>query len=288
MLAIDCGRLRAERLGDLTRLDHAIHRALMIGYVGLATGDRIGMAHFDTEPKGYLEPSAGLPRFETLRRVTSEIEYGMGETNFALAMLDLTARLRRRSLVVVFSEFVDSVTAQIMVDRIAVLARRHVVLFVASRDIDFDVQGRDPLRGAADLHRAVVRAQMRNDREIVLAKLRAIGVQVVDAAPDARRCRPPQPLPRHQAKGVDRMTPGTSNPSRPPTTLRSVAFRREREPSWRRLETVLQNVERNGWGGLTQAELIALPTPASRGAVRPQRDAVRLHRSQPARVSRVP
>ena len=56
------------------------------------------------------------------------------------------------------------------------------------------------------------------------------------------------------------MTPGTSNPSRPPTTLRSVAFRREREPSWRRLETVLQNVERNGWGGLTQAELIALPT----------------------------
>lgn len=41
--------------------------------------------------------------------------------------------------------------------------------------------------------------------------------------------------------------------------IRSVEFRREREDSWRRLERLVQQVEKNGLGSLSEKQLVSLP-----------------------------
>lgn len=106
------------------------------------------------------------------------------ETNYTLGMLELSARLRRRSLIVVFTEFVDSVTAALMYDNLDRLARRHVVLFVALRDPSIDGIEQAPLSSMRDLNRAVVAAGLQRERDVVLERLKRTGVHVVDAAPE--------------------------------------------------------------------------------------------------------
>jgi len=79
----------------------------------------------------WTEPSGGMHAFQRLQAMTSEIAYHHVETNYTLALAELSTRLRRRSLVVLFTDFLDTVTAELMIDNVTRLARRHLVLFVA-------------------------------------------------------------------------------------------------------------------------------------------------------------
>ena len=87
VVAIDTGHLMREPIDGVPRVDHAINRALLLSYICLKTGDRVGMYAFDAEPGLFLEPHGGMSTFARLRDRSSEIDYGTAETNFSLGML---------------------------------------------------------------------------------------------------------------------------------------------------------------------------------------------------------
>ena len=59
----------------------------------------------------------------------------MHRLELQLGLVNLGARLRRRSLIVLFTEFVDTVTAELMIDNLRRLAKRHLILFVSLGDL---------------------------------------------------------------------------------------------------------------------------------------------------------
>jgi uncharacterized protein (DUF58 family) len=183
VLAIDTGRLMAEPLGGVPRLDHAVTAALLLGYVSLRAGDLAGLAGFDARLGLWLAPRAGLGVFQALQRTAGRLEYSAAETNFTLALTTLGARLTRRSLVVVLTEFVDTVTAELMIENLSRLARRHVVIFVAMQDPGLAALAAAPPDDLRALNRAVVAAGLLRDREVVLRELAQRGIYALDAAP---------------------------------------------------------------------------------------------------------
>lgn len=197
ILAFDTGRLMGEPAAGalhasrsaqaagagLPKLDHAINAGLILAYVALKTGDRVGLCAFDAAPGAYVEPWGGVRAFRRLQQATADFEYGTAETNFTLGIGALAARLRRRSLVVVFTDFVDTVGAELMVENMDRLARRHLVLFVALRDASLGAVARAEPRSLADLHRAVVASDLERERALVLNRLRSAGIHCVDAEP---------------------------------------------------------------------------------------------------------
>ncbi len=185
ILALDTGHLMAEPLEGVPRLDHAVTAALLLGYVSLRLGDRVGLFGFDAAARAWAEPQGGLAAFPRLQAVSASLAYSTAETNFTLGLAELSTRLRRRSLVVVFTEFVDTVTAELMVENLARLARRQLVVFVALRDPDLERSGLARPRRLGDVYRSIVAADFTRERERVLARLRRVGVLCVDAAPEA-------------------------------------------------------------------------------------------------------
>lgn len=184
VLAVDTGRLMAEPVSGAPLLDHAIHSALLLALVSLRSGDRVSLYSFDERPRAMSPPRGGLAAFQGLVGLTRALEYTQAETNFTLALTHLAAGLRRRSLVVVLTDFVDSVTAELMVDNVLRLNRRHLVLFAAFRDplLDEVVAG-EPAH-LLDVDRALVAASLVREREVVLRRLRKQGVHALDALPD--------------------------------------------------------------------------------------------------------
>jgi uncharacterized protein (DUF58 family) len=183
VLALDTGHLMAEPLGALPRLDHAVTSALHLAYVSLRLGDRVGLYGFDRAARVWAEPQGGVGAFPRLKALSAQLDYSTDETNFTLGLTELSTRLRRRSLVVVFTEFVDTVTAELMIENLGRLARRQLVLFVALRDPGLDAVARARPRRLGDVYRSVVASDFVRERERVLARLRRLGVLCVDAAP---------------------------------------------------------------------------------------------------------
>ncbi len=182
ILAFDTGRSMGESLDGFSRLDHALRAGLHLAWLGLRSQDGIGISTFDSQLRTFVPPATQLRALAPLQSALSTTEVRPVETNYARALTELQSKVSRRSLIVVFTEFSDSVSAELMLQAIERLARRHLVLFVAMRDpVPGRYAGVEP-RTTADLHRAVVGHHLVKDREVVLARLRRLGVLVVDAA----------------------------------------------------------------------------------------------------------
>lgn len=183
VLCVDSGYLMSEPLEGVPRLDHAVKAALLLTYVSLKAGDRVGLASFDARLGLFVEPIGGLNAFPLLHRMAGRIDYSDRETNYTLALTTIGQRLHRRSLVVVLTDFVDSIAAELMLENLGRLARRHVVLFVALRDPALAATAGAPPSTLLDLNRAVVAGGLVREREIVLRRLRRQGILPLDAAP---------------------------------------------------------------------------------------------------------
>lgn len=183
VLALDNGHLMREEIDGLPKIDHMIRSALSLGWAGIQGGDLVGLFAFDTRPRLFLPPGGGRRAFAQLRSRTADLRYRSVETNHTLAMTHLGQRLNRRSLVVVFSDFVDTTTAELLVENVQVLVKRHVVVFVSIRDPLLAAYARQPARGIEDVASAVAAAGIERDRRMVLERLGRMGVFVIDADP---------------------------------------------------------------------------------------------------------
>jgi len=184
VVAIDSGHLMAEPIDGLPRLDHAIHAGLLLAYFSVRAGDKVGLYAFDARPQVFGEPRSGMAAFRAMLALSAGVSYSEQETNFTLGLTDLMGRLTRRSLVVVLTDFVDTVTAELMLDNVERLTRRHLVVFVSLRDPMLDRVAAEEPRHLLALDRAVVAESLLRERERVTARLRRLGVFCVDAAPD--------------------------------------------------------------------------------------------------------
>ena len=181
ILAFDTGHLMSEALDGVPRLDHAINAGLLLGYVALRGGDRVGIFGFDAAVRGYAEPVSGVAHFGRLQTAAAALDYQPAETNFTLGLAELGARLRRRSLIVLFTEFVDTVTAELMIEHMQPVARRHLVVFLALADPSLSAPIDAPPAEMADVARAVVADDILRDRRVVFERLRRLGVLCVES-----------------------------------------------------------------------------------------------------------
>ncbi len=182
ILAFDTGHLMSSTLDGIPKLDHAINAALMLGYTSLRAGDRVGVFGFDSRVRLTAEPFGSMQNFARLQRLTSEIDYRHEETNFTLGLVELISRLKRRSLIVLQTDFVDTITAELMVENIQRLAARHVIIFVTLRDPELFAAVEARPTSIRHVNQSVIADAVVRDRLIVYEKLRRLGVHCINAS----------------------------------------------------------------------------------------------------------
>ncbi|HYE42578.1 MAG TPA: DUF58 domain-containing protein [Caulobacteraceae bacterium] len=184
IMALDAGRVMCEPVGGAPRIDRAINAALLMAFVCLKTGDRAGIYAFDDKPRANSGPMAGMGAFPMLQRLAGRIDYSAEETNYTFGLTTLSGTLQRRSLIVIFTDFADPTSAELMIENVGRLMERHLVLFVVMRDEELEgLVGAEPHQ-AEDVARAVVAGSLLREREVVIGRLRRLGVHIVDAPLD--------------------------------------------------------------------------------------------------------
>jgi uncharacterized protein (DUF58 family) len=147
-------------------------------------GDRIGLYAFDEHPVLDSGTVAGVAAFPSLQALAAGLDYSTAETNFTLGLTQLVTSLEHRSIVVVFTEFSDTTSAELMLENVGRLLTRHAVLFVAFRDEELETMLRQDPNGPEDVSRTVIADAVLSDREKVTSRLRRLGAHIVDAPVD--------------------------------------------------------------------------------------------------------
>lgn len=184
VFAMDTGRVMCEPVMGVPRVDWALNAALMLTYVSLRLGDRVSFFGFDARPHLATGFVSGLGGFAQMKLLTAAIDYSTDETNHTLGLATLAERLQRRSMVVVFTDFADSTSAELMVENLQRLMRRHLIVFVAFRDEELESLRAAKPEIADDVSRAVIAHQLLKERDIVIARLKRMGAHIVTAQVD--------------------------------------------------------------------------------------------------------
>ena len=181
VLAIDAGRLMSEPVAGLAKLDRAVAAALLAAFVALKMGDRISLFGFDARPRVAAGPVSGTGAFGELQTLAAKLDYSEDETNYTLALTALAGRLDRRSLVILFTDFVDPTSAELMLRSVGQLIERHLVLFVLPRDSELEGFADAPPDDSDAVARAVTAAALLRDRRLVIARLERMGAHIIVA-----------------------------------------------------------------------------------------------------------
>jgi uncharacterized protein (DUF58 family) len=180
IMAFDTGYLMLETVDGITRLDHAINAGLLLAWVSLQSGDLVGSYGFDAAVRHYLGPIRGVAGFARIQRATGELDYYHQETNFTLGLAELNVRLKRRALVILFTDFVDTVTAELMIESMQRVANRHVVVFVTQRGSVLQRAVDAAPERFEDVAQAVIAHDFLRERSIVFQRLERLGVHCLD------------------------------------------------------------------------------------------------------------
>lgn len=184
IIAMDNGYLMREEIAGLPKIDHAVTAALAVAWAAAIGGDLVGYFSYDVRPRVFAAPEPGRTAFARLRGWTAELDYISRETNHTLGLTELNARTPKRSLIVIFTDFVDTTSAELLIENIAILAKRHLLIFVTIRDPDTETLVESAPKDLDGVATLVAANQTIIERRLVLERLARLGVTVLDAKPN--------------------------------------------------------------------------------------------------------
>jgi uncharacterized protein (DUF58 family) len=185
VFALDCGRLMTEPIAGIPMFDHALNSALMLAWVAARAGDHIGAFAFADDVRSFVAPAGGADVVRRLVRSTFDVHPSLVETDFRAAFVRLGAQLRKRSLIVLFTQVIDDRAAAELLNVTRSLAPRHLVLCVLLRDPGLDALARPTAGDAETLYTAAAAAELLSWRDRLVRELQRARALVLDVAPAA-------------------------------------------------------------------------------------------------------
>ncbi|HEX7091758.1 MAG TPA: DUF58 domain-containing protein [Longimicrobiales bacterium] len=181
LLAIDAGRLMTERVGDRERIDHALSAALLLADVAAAHGDRVGILAFADRIDAFLPPTR-LP-LSRIADALADVHPRLVEPNYPAAFTYLARQLRRRSLLVLFTDVIDARASAALIAHLGRSATRHLPLAIALRNPDLDAAATAAADNEAAVFHRVAAEELLQARARALAAMQRAGVLVADTRP---------------------------------------------------------------------------------------------------------
>jgi uncharacterized protein (DUF58 family) len=177
---LDAGRLMTAEVGGLSHFDHALNSTLMLAHLAARGGDRVGLVGFDEVVRAFVAPVGGPSAGRRLIVASYGLHPRIVEPDYDAAFEQVALRVRKRSLVVLFTQIVDEVAAATIVRRTRAIMRRHLPLVVMFRDTDVQRLLEHGAPGDLELYTRGAAAEIVRWRDGVLRDLKRSGALVLD------------------------------------------------------------------------------------------------------------
>ena len=180
LVLIDCGRLMSARIDEQRKLDYAITAGLSVASIASLASDRVGVLAFASNILLARAPRSTAASIRGLSDALIDVEPVFEESDYAHAFAYARARLKRRSLIVFFTDVIDPVAQSSVLAELSSLAKRHVVLCVFMNDAAVQkTLAAQPATLAAAYERDVALG-LAEERAKAKKTLESLGISVLD------------------------------------------------------------------------------------------------------------
>ena len=182
-IVLDCGRLMTAEQGGMNSLDYAVNASLILSYVADRVGDGVTVFAFSDKIIGELPPVKGRNMMTRVLQFLTRLQPDFVESDYQQVFEHLNVRLKRRALIIFFSDLIDDVNYTMFYKYLSILGRKHIPLIILLRDILLMKNADLSPRKVEDVYVSAAAADMYIRRADVVKKLRQKKINLLDLLP---------------------------------------------------------------------------------------------------------
>jgi uncharacterized protein (DUF58 family) len=167
-----------------TRLDLSLEAGLMLAAVALRQGDQVAVLAYSSGIKVYVPPGKGIAHLQTIIEAVYGLQSDFAESNHGVALTFLHRSLKKRSLMVLFSDMESYLLEDQLQAYLMRLRRSHALLLLSLEDPLLFAWNRVSV---TDSKRAYIKSIARKtlqERTAYRQKMIGQGIQVLDVPAD--------------------------------------------------------------------------------------------------------
>jgi uncharacterized protein (DUF58 family) len=179
ILAVDCSRRMRAMDGDITQFDHCLNAMLLLAFIALRQGDKVGVMGFGGDPR-WFPPAKGAHSMTALLNHLYDYQASDYPADFSEAAEQLDIRQKRRALVVVLTN-VRGEDGSDLVPALRSLRRRHLVMLANLREGELNENLAKPVDSLDEALRYGSTRMYLEERAKLFEHLSAHGVHSLDS-----------------------------------------------------------------------------------------------------------
>lgn len=182
--AIDMGRTMKMPFHGRTLLDYAINAALALTKTVIATHDKAGVLAFAHQKSEFLPPAKDWRQFGKINEFLYKLETGFLESDFEYLYKFIRANIRRRSLVILFTNFDSENALKRNFRYIKDIARHHLLVVVFFEDSQARELAETEAPDTAAIYERAVSFDKVHKSRLMARELRKAGIRTVLCPPE--------------------------------------------------------------------------------------------------------
>jgi uncharacterized protein (DUF58 family) len=168
------------RVDEQRKFDYAVTAALSVAGVAALANDKIGVVAFAGDILRAYAPRQSGRSSSRIAAELYDLEPRFEESDYDAAFAYTRTRVRKRSLIIFFTDMLDPVAQSTVLAEMGTLSRRHVVICAFMNDAAIDRTLTADAKTPRDAYATGVALELRSERRAAAAALSRMGVHVLD------------------------------------------------------------------------------------------------------------
>jgi uncharacterized protein (DUF58 family) len=179
-LMIDAGRNLVNRIGILQKFDYLLNTASLLTYVASFYNDRIGVIIFSNKILKFIKAGKVKKRPYQIIEEIFDVRCEFCESNYEYAYSFLLSQVKRRSLIVTFTDLLDPYSSELAIKYNSHLTPKHLPLCVSISDSDLIEETERNINEVDDIFKKFTAYELLQDYKKTINILANRGVLVVN------------------------------------------------------------------------------------------------------------
>ena len=180
LIALDLGRTMLGRSDDIGKADAVLNHCLLMAHTALAEGDSIGFLAFSEKVLARMPISSGKRQIHQLLELSAHLDAAPVESDYRLLLRELSIWERKRSLLILFTDFIDETQTEDLRAALMALGRKHRILLVAVRDPELYTLAKSSPENAEEAFATAAASHLVMHRQLAVRALQQAGIIVAD------------------------------------------------------------------------------------------------------------
>jgi uncharacterized protein (DUF58 family) len=181
---IDKGRIMQSSFRGMTLLDYAINATLVLSFIAIRKEDKAGVVTFAETFETFIPADKRSGQMQLILESLYSQQTSFGESDYSSLYVNINKHIKKRSLLIVFTNFDTLSGMNRQLDYLRQLTRQHVVLTVFFENVELKNFASQPPISLEGYYEQVIANKFIYDKRLVAMRLRQYGIFSILTEPD--------------------------------------------------------------------------------------------------------